>query len=279
MPVDVPDKEVQAIYDLALEVARKAGVLIREAFVKEKSVETKDSEADLVTETDQAVEKFVHDMIKAKYPDHKFIGEETFAETGQKCELTDEPTWIIDPIDGTTNFVHRVQEVSFSLGVTINKKPVIGIVYAPVKEEMFTARLGQGAFCNDQRLKANSITELKKSLGIVEGGSARDPAVVQDKITNIHSILKNCHGFRAYGSCAINLCHVAAGRGDFYVEYGVHIWDFIAGVLIAQEAGASVCDPEGGELSLLRRRLLCACTPELIVQIPPILTHLDMGSD
>lgn len=279
MSVEIVDHELQAIYKTAIEVAEKAGQLIRDAFNKEKCITLKSSPADLVTETDQAVEKHVYEMIKAKFPNHKFIGEETVAETGQKCELTDEPTWIIDPVDGTTNFVHRVQEVAFSLGVTINKKTMIGIVNVPVKNEMFTAQLGQGAFLNGVRLETNTVTEMKNSLGIVEAGSSRDPDIVKAKIENMHSLVTNTHGIRSYGSAAINCCHVAAGRGDFYVEYGIHIWDYVAGALIAQEAGATVIDPEGGELDLLHRRMLCACTSELASQIIPKLTHLDMGFD
>jgi len=279
MSYELLDHELQEIYASALDVAKKAGVIIKEAFTKEKKVETKACDIDLVTETDQAVEKHVFEIIQTKYPNHKFIGEETSSTTGQKCELTDAPTWIVDPVDGTSNFVHSIQETAFSLGITVNKKPVIGIVYVPVKDELFSALIGQGAFLNGQRLHTSSVKDLKKSMGIMEAGTIKDSEVLKDKIDNIHSVVMNCHGVRSYGSCAVNLCHIAAGRGDFYVEYGVHIWDYVAGALIAQEAGATVRDPEGGELNLLRRRVLAACTEELANQIPSILKHLDFGTD
>ncbi|XP_059178075.1 inositol monophosphatase 2-like [Physella acuta] len=273
------EKELDEFYETALEVAKQAGQMIRNAFDKEKHVDTKMNAADLVTETDQAVETLVHSLIKAKFPNHKFIGEETTASTGRKCEFTDDPTWIIDPVDGTTNFVHSIPEVSFSLAVTVNKKVVIGIVYVPVKEELFTARLGQGAFLNGRKLSANKITDLGKAVVIMEGGSSRDPQVVNDKVKNIQSMITRSHGVRAYGSAALNLSHVAAGRGDAYVEYGIHIWDFLAGALIASEAGAVVLDPTGSELDYLHCRILCACTLDLAKQISASLVHLDMGYD
>ncbi|BFZ19747.1 hypothetical protein BsWGS_22786 [Bradybaena similaris] len=273
------EAELQEIYNTALEVASRAGQVIKEAFLKEKMVDTKISQADLVTETDKAVEILVHELITAKFPNHKFIGEETTAATGERCKLTDDPTWIIDPIDGTTNFVHSIPEVAFSLGVTVGKKPVVGVVYIPMKEELFTARLGHGAYLNGKKLHTNKIQELKKAVVIMEGGSSRDAAVVNDKIKNIHTVVTHSHGIRSYGSAALNLSYVAAGRGDAYVEYGVHIWDFIAGALIATEAGAVAQDPTGGPLDYLHCRVLCACTPELAAELSSVLTHLDMGYD
>ncbi|KAK3792124.1 hypothetical protein RRG08_055387 [Elysia crispata] len=271
--------DLEEMYAVAISVAREAGQIIRDAFDKEKEVDTKQSAADLVTESDQAVEKMVNSRILGKFPNHRFIGEETTAVSGEKHQLTDEPTWIIDPIDGTTNFVNSIQEVSFSLGIMVNKKAVIGVVYAPIKDEMFTARLGKGAYLNGKKLKASKITDLKQAVIITEGGSSRDIKVVEDKVKNIHTLITHTRGIRSYGSAAINLCHVAAGRGQGYIEYGIHIWDFIAGALIASEAGAVVLDPTGCDLDPLRRRILCACSAEVAKGLSQILTHLDMGSD
>ncbi|KAK0060855.1 inositol monophosphatase 2 [Biomphalaria pfeifferi] len=271
--------DLEVIYGTALELAAKAGEMIRDAFWKEKSVDTKMSAADLVTETDQAVESTVKAIISAKYPNHKFIGEETTAAAGNHCVWTDEPTWIIDPIDGTTNFVHSIPEVTFSLGFTLNKQVVIGVVYAPIKDELFTAKLNQGAFLNGKKLTVNKTKDISKAVVIMEGGSSRDVDIVDKKIKNIYAMVSNSHGVRAYGSAALNLSHIAAGRGDAYVEYGIHVWDFIAGALIAKEAGATVLDPTGSELDYMHRRVLCACTPEVANQISEKLIHLDMGFD
>ncbi|GFN95328.1 inositol monophosphatase [Plakobranchus ocellatus] len=273
------EQELDEMFSTAIEVAKEAGKVIRDGFYKEKTVDTKISAADLVTETDQAIEKMVHAMITKKFPDHRFIGEESTAESGEKHQLTDDPTWIIDPIDGTTNFVNHVQEVSFSLGVMVNKKTVIGVVYAPIKEEMFSARLGKGAYLNSEKLKASDITDLKEAVIIFEGGNSRDAKLLEEKVKNIHALIAHSRGIRAYGSAAVNLCHVAAGRGQGYVEYGLHIWDFIAGALIATEAGAVVLDPTGSDLDPLRQRVLCACSPEVAKALSQILTHIDTGYD
>ncbi|KAH9502389.1 Inositol monophosphatase 1 [Bulinus truncatus] len=218
--MNITEVELDQLYETALELAAKAGQMIRDAFWKEKTVDTKSSYADLVTETDQAVESTVKSMIKSKYPNHKFIGEETTS----------------------------ADEVTFSLGLTLNKKVVIGVVYAPVKEELFTARLNKGSYMNGKKLSVNCTTDLSKAVIIMEGGSSKGLEIVDTKIKNIHSMVTNSHGVRAYGSAALNLSHVAAGRGDAYVEYGIHIWDFIAGALIAREAGATVLDPTGTRL-------------------------------
>ncbi|KAK7114447.1 inositol monophosphatase 1-like [Littorina saxatilis] len=279
MPVEVLDHQLREYYTVALEVARKAGEVIKDAFKKEKTIDTKSSAADLVTVTDQAVEKMAFAFLKEKYPSHKFIGEETTAETGEKLQLTDDPTWIIDPIDGTTNFVHSIPEVCFSLGITVNKEPIIGVVYLPVLDQMYTAQKGQGAFLNGEKLKSSGQTDLKKAVVICEGGSSRDPDIVEKKLTNIHRLVTASHGIRSYGSAAANLCRVAQGAGDAYAEYGIHIWDFVAGMLIASEAGAVVKDPSGSEVDLMSRRVLAAATPSLATQLSDLLIHLDMGRD
>ncbi|GFN80019.1 inositol monophosphatase 1 [Plakobranchus ocellatus] len=274
----ISDQDVEEMFELARAVALEAGQVIRENFYKDKVVDTKMSAADLVTETDQAIEKMVHTKILAKFPDHKFIGEESTHET-HKHELTDDPTWIIDPIDGTTNFVNHIPEVCFSLGIMVNKQTVIGIVYAPIKEELYTAKLGQGSYLNGEKLQASKIKELKQAVILFEGGASRDEQILQDKLKNVHSLFTNARGVRSYGSGALSICNVAAGRGQAFFEYGLHIWDFTAGNLIASEAGAVVTDPSGAELNPLRRRVLVGCSAEVAQSLSKVLTHLDMGWD
>lgn len=277
--MEVSEEELNDYYAVALEVAKKAGEVIRNAFWKEKTVDTKCSAADLVTATDKAVEKLCFSLIKDKYPDHRLVGEETVSEEDCKITLTDQPMWVIDPVDGTTNFVHSIPEVCFSLGVLINQQPMIGVVYLPVTEQMYTSRRGHGAFLNGKKLQVSRQTDLKKAVVICEGGSSRDENVVKVKMENIHRLVSASHGIRAYGSAAHNLCRVAQGAGDAYVEYGIHIWDFAAGMLIAQEAGAVVVDPAGLQVDLLNRRILAAASAPLAAQISSLLSHLDMGRD
>uniref|UniRef100_A0A8C7EWA0 Inositol-1-monophosphatase n=1 Tax=Neovison vison TaxID=452646 RepID=A0A8C7EWA0_NEOVI len=144
----------QECMDYAVTLARQAGEVVREAIKGEMNVMIKSSPADLVTATDQKIEKMLISSIKEKYPSHSFIGEESVA-AGEKSVLTDSPTWIIDPIDGTTNFVHRFPFVAVSIGFTVNKKMEFGVVYSCLEDKMYTGRKGKGAFCNGQKLQVS----------------------------------------------------------------------------------------------------------------------------
>eukprot|EP00268_Persea_americana_P068732 TRINITY_DN9631_c0_g1_i4.p1 TRINITY_DN9631_c0_g1~~TRINITY_DN9631_c0_g1_i4.p1 ORF type:complete len:210 (+),score=42.78 TRINITY_DN9631_c0_g1_i4:255-884(+) len=147
---------------VAVDAAKIAGEIIRKGFYQKKNVEHK-GQVDLVTETDKACEDVISQHLKRHFPNHEFIGEETSAAFGT-AELTDQPTWIVDPLDGTTNFVHGFPFVCVSIGLTIAKVPTVGVVYNPIIDELFTGILGQGAFLNGKRIKASSQTELVKSL-------------------------------------------------------------------------------------------------------------------
>ncbi|KAF6099546.1 inositol monophosphatase 1 [Phyllostomus discolor] len=144
----------QECMEYAVTLARQAGEVVREALKNEVNVMIKSSPADLVTVTDQKVEKMLISFIKEKYPTHSFIGEESVA-AGEKSVLTNNPTWIIDPIDGTTNFVHRFPFVAVSIGFVVNKKIEFGVVYSCVEDKMYTGRRGKGAFCNGQKLQVS----------------------------------------------------------------------------------------------------------------------------
>ncbi|KHJ98749.1 inositol monophosphatase family protein [Oesophagostomum dentatum] len=157
-----PDE--QKFVDTALELVKSAGRLVRDAFDQPVCVvKTKATATDLVTETDQAVEKMLIEGLKHAFPDHKFIGEESTAG-GAKIEWTNAPTWIIDPIDGTTNFVHRIPLVAICVGLAINKELRAGIVYNPVTRELYTAQVGCGAFKNGFPIHVSNTTELNRSL-------------------------------------------------------------------------------------------------------------------
>ncbi|XP_025025142.1 inositol monophosphatase 1 isoform X2 [Python bivittatus] len=145
----------------AVALARKAGEIIREALTEDVTVMIKSSPADLVTVTDQKVENMIISSIKEKYPSHSFIGEESVA-AGAGSILTDNPTWIIDPIDGTTNFVHRFPFVAVSIGFVVKKQMEFGIVYSCVEDKMYTGRKGKGAFCNGQKLQVSKQQELEQ---------------------------------------------------------------------------------------------------------------------
>ncbi|KAJ0963554.1 hypothetical protein J5N97_028676 [Dioscorea zingiberensis] len=239
---------------VAVEAAKSAGEIIRQGFHQKKNVEHK-GQVDLVTETDKACERLIFDHLKKHYPDHKFIGEETSAEYGT-AELTDDPTWIVDPLDGTTNFVHGFPFVCVSIGLTIRKVPSVGVVYNPIINELFTGVHGHGAFLNGNPIKASSQNELVKSLLATEVGTTRDTSTVDATTNRINSLLFKVRSLRMSGSCALNLCGIACGRLDIFYELGFGgPWDVAAGVVIVQEAGGLVFDPFGGDADIMSRRM------------------------
>jgi myo-inositol-1(or 4)-monophosphatase len=188
-----------------------------------KTIEVKSSNIDLVTETDQQVEKLLIDGIKSKYPDHQFIGEEDSSE-GKKAVLTDAPTWIIDPVDGTMNFVHSFPHSAISVALLVNKVAEIGIVYNPVLGQKFTARRGKGAFHNDTQITVSGEKNLSSALVTTEFGTSRDEEKTKVVLENINRLVPVVHGIRCLGAAALNICMVALGGADLYYEYGVHAW-------------------------------------------------------
>ncbi|XP_029688232.1 inositol monophosphatase 1-like [Takifugu rubripes] len=249
----------QDAMDHAVSAARGAGQVVREALLEDRMVMVKSSSVDLVTQTDQKVEQLIIQSVKEKFPTHRFIGEESVA-AGEPCVLSDEPTWIIDPIDGTTNFVHRwISFVAVSIGFSVNKQVEFGVVYSCLEDKMFTARRGRGSFCNGDPLQVSDQKAIKQSIIATEFGSDRDPEVVDKIFSSLRNIL--CipvHGIRSAGTAAINMCLVASGCVEAYYEIGMHVWDLAAASLIVSEAGGVLMDVEGGPFDLMSRRVIAA---------------------
>ncbi|XP_060249524.1 inositol monophosphatase 1 isoform X2 [Ovis aries] len=235
----------QECMDYAVTLAGQAGEVVREALKNEMNIMVKSSPADLVTATDQKVEKMLISSIKEKYPSHSFIGEESVA-AGEKSILTDNPTWIIDPIDGTTNFVHGFPFVAVSIGFVVNKKMEFGIVYSCLEDKMYTGRKGKGAFCNGQKLQVSRQEDVTKSLLVTELGSSRTPETVRIILSNMERLLcLPIHGIRGVGTAALNMCLVASGAADAYYEMGIHCWDVAGAGIIVTEAGGVLLDVTG----------------------------------
>ncbi|XP_053571136.1 inositol monophosphatase 1 [Bombina bombina] len=269
----------QECMDFAVIIARKAGSVICSALKEEVSIMLKSSPADLVTETDQKVEEMIISSIKEKFPSHSFIGEESVA-AGKESILTDNPTWIIDPIDGTTNFVHRFPFVAVSIGFAVNKKIEFGVVYSCVEDKMYTAKKGKGAFCNGQKLHVSDQKDITKSMIITELGSNRNPEVIKIVLSNMGKLL--CipiHGIRAVGTAAVNMCLVATGGADAYYEMGIHCWDMAAASVIVTEAGGVVLDATGGPFDLMSCRIIAASSKEIGERISKELQIIPVERD
>nr|XP_027085779.1 inositol monophosphatase 3-like isoform X2 [Coffea arabica]XP_027086160.1 inositol monophosphatase 3-like isoform X2 [Coffea arabica] len=247
-------QNVEEFLSVAVDAAKKAGELIRNGFYQTKHVEHK-SQVDLVTETDKACEDLIFNHLKQHFPSHKFIGEETTAACGV-TELTDEPTWIVDPLDGTTNFVHGFPFVCVSIGLTLGKVPTVGVVYNPIIDELFTGIEGKGAFLNGKPIKVSSQSELVKSLLATGAGTKRDKLTVDTCTNKINSLLFKVRSLRMSGSCALNLCGIACGRLDLFYELGYGgPWDVAGGALIVKEAGGVLFDPSGADFDITSQRI------------------------
>lgn len=265
--------------DHCVEVTKKAGKMIREALQKDIAVMQKSSPVDLVTETDQKVEQLIISSIKEKYPTHSFIGEESVA-AGAPSILTDNPTWIIDPIDGTTNFVHRFPFVSVSIGFTVKKEIEFGIVYSCIEDKMYTARKGKGAFCNGAPIKVSGQEDISQSMVLTEMGFKKDPEHFKTMLANIKTILTiPVHGIRSPGSAAVNMCLVACGSADAYYHMGIHCWDMAGGAAVVTEAGGVIVDISGGPFDLMSRRLIVASSSAIAERIAKEITQFDVGRD
>ncbi|XP_062128288.1 inositol monophosphatase 1-like [Drosophila sulfurigaster albostrigata] len=256
----------------------KAAKLMKEASTKMRLYDTKgNNTADLVTATDREVEQLLIKGLKEHFPNHVYIGEEGTggAATGRK--LTDAPTWIIDPIDGTTNFVHGLHYTCISVGFWLNKQPELAICCNPMIGQKFTARRNCGAYMNGVQIEASGQTDLEKSIILNELNSANfEPELMAIQMGNSQKMLEKAHALRTTGSAAMDLCLVAMGAADGYYEFYPHCWDTAAGVLLVREAGGVVIDPAGGEFDVMGRRVLAAATPQLGEQMVKLLGDMQI---
>lgn len=195
---------------IAVKCAICAGEKIKTAIEQEKNISEK-GPADFVTETDKLNEIFIFNAIRDSFPSHKLIGGESSSERGSVPKLTVEPTWIVDPVDGTTNFIHTFPFTCVSIGFAINNEIVLGVVYDPFRDELFTAVKGHGSFCNHKRIKSSSVTNLKEALVLTEFGYNLKRFDVMSKCMSA-VVMNGIHAFRSLGSGALDLCYVSCGR-------------------------------------------------------------------
>jgi myo-inositol-1(or 4)-monophosphatase len=229
--------------DFAKTISREAGQLLTEYWHRGVIAEYK-SAIDLVSEADRASEKLILDRIRAAYPDHSILSEESGADL--KVGST---TWIVDPLDGTTNFTHGHPDFAVTVALQVNDAIELGVVFDPLRDELFFARKGQGAWLNDRHIQVSSVQELERSLLVT--GFAYDRRT--NPINNLrehNAFIMKVQGVLRSGSAAIDLCSVASGRVDGYWEYRLAPWDMAAGMLIVREAGGRVTDMQGDELTV-----------------------------
>jgi len=238
--------------DDIIEISKQAGSLIRDGFGKFVQIEFKSNESNLVTEIDKSSEKMIIDFIKKKYPSHSIIAEE-----GGGVKNDSEYIWVVDPLDGTTNFAHGLPIFSVSIGFQKNNETIAGVVYDVMRNILYSAQLGEGAFADSEQIKVSSTDSLKHSL-LVTGfpyNVVENPAGAFERFT---ALTKNARGIRRLGSAAIDFCYLASGVFDGFWEVYLHPWDICAGKLIAEEAGALVTDFDGNIIDIYSKKILAS---------------------
>lgn len=241
----------------AAEIARAAGALIRSRYAEPREIGTKSRSVDLVTDTDRAADRLITQGLHARFPGHGTISEEGGLlppVSGSRDERSSPIWWVVDPLDGTTNFAHGVPIFCASLALEIDGEAVVGAVFDPNRQELFTAERGVGAWLNGAPIRVSSTAELIDALLVT--GFPYDVHSTLDEVIGLFSaFVAKARAIRRLGSAAIDMCWVAAGRMDGFWEQRLQPWDTRAAALLVQEAGGTVTgldggvwDPEGGHL-------------------------------
>ena len=250
--------------NIAVKAARRAGNIINRASLQldQLAVQTKSSN-DFVTEIDQAAEAAIIEVLREAYPDHGILAE----ESGQSGDS--EYQWIIDPLDGTTNFIHGFPQ--YAISIALAKKDVVeqAVIFDPTRNELFTATKGRGAFLNDRRIRVSKRTRLNESL-IGTGFPFREFDNVDMYLAMFKDLTQKTAGIRRPGAASLDLAYVACGRLDGFWEMGLQPWDVAAGALLIQEAGGLVSDL-AGEGTYMETGNVVAGSPKIFGQILPII--------
>ncbi|XP_050435705.1 inositol monophosphatase 1-like [Adelges cooleyi] len=253
--------DVNQYYKDALNIVLEAGKILKLGFNSPKEITTKTNIQDFVTQYDKLVEKTIIEAILKLYPNHKFIAEESAAQN----TLTTEPTWILDPIDGTTNFIQGFPFCCISLALAIDKDLKIGIVYNPVLDQLFTGQKGKGAFLNSKQIHVNDTEVIFSAMiGFDLICFANNEPALQILLKKCELFIRNCRGIRSLGSAALQLCYLAMGAVDICVFKHLKCWDVAAGNLIIQEAGGIILDLEGRPYNnIMDADIIATCTRKL----------------
>jgi myo-inositol-1(or 4)-monophosphatase len=255
---------MEALIKVCEEAARAGGDVLRRSLGKFRPREK--APADLVTEADLQSQEAIRRRIHAAFPDHQFLAEEQpqhdwAAAAGYR--------WIVDPLDGTTNFVHQVPQFGVSVAVEHRGTLLAGVVLDPMADECFTATAGGGAYCNGRRLHVSDVVHLREALVAVSFSAGVQRG--SPEIDNFVNVLVACQAVRRTGSAALNLAYVAAGRFDGYFATSTSPWDVAAGFLLVQEAHGCLTALDGSPGSPFRRGFVAASTPQLCAQLRPLL--------
>jgi len=247
--------------NIAVRAARKAGSIINRAALGGEGLKIRAKQAnDFVTQVDQQAEEAIMGIVRNSYPEHGFHAEESGRTEGKG-----EYVWIIDPLDGTTNFIHGFPQYCVSIGVQHRGSLAHAVIYDPLKNELFTASKGRGAFLNDRRIRVSKCLRLEDAL-VGTGFPFREITRIDLYVRQLKNLMTGSSGVRRAGAAALDLAYVACGRLDAFWELGLSPWDMAAGALLIQEAGGLVGDLSG-EGDYLEKGEVCAATPKVFPQL------------
>lgn len=253
------------LLNIAIMAARKAETVLLRSLDRLDTVRPSQKGLhDFVSDVDKRSEQEIIHVIKKAYPSHQIIAEESGVQTGDE-----ESVWIIDPLDGTHNYLRGFPHFSISIAFQFRGKLEHAVVYDPVRREMFTASRGQGAHLNDKRLRVSSTTRLENAL-IGTGFPVRRPENLQSYLQVFQKLMPQLSNIRCAGSAALDLAYVAAGRLDAFFEAHLQIWDVAASALLIKEAGGLVSDWQGGE-DYLRKGDVIAGTPKIFSTLAQVI--------
>jgi len=253
---------------VAKEAARSAGDILRDML--ETAVVSEKAPKDLVTDADVAAQNCIESKILSAFPNHRFLGEESIqSASGPSAVAADDWLWVVDPLDGTVNYVHRMPNFAVSIALMKGDTTLLGVVFDPMADEMYTAIQGQGAFINDRKLQCSGCTTLESALVAV----SFPPQIKKDsvEITQFIEILIRSQSLRRMGSAALNLCYVAHGRLDAYWAGFLKIWDIAAGGLIVLESGAMLTKQDGSRFDPRQGELIAASSNALGAELQKCL--------
>lgn len=249
--------------NIAIRAARRAGNIIVKSYERRDEVETfRKGTHDYVTNVDKAAETAIIEIIRKSYPDHTIITEESGVLEGANNDVQ----WIIDPLDGTTNFIKGLPHFAVSIAIRVKKRTEVGVVYDPIRNELFTAIRGEGAKLNDQRLRIETKRELNGAVLATGFPFKQATKSMSLQFATMQALITDAADFRRAGSAALDLCYTAANRVDGYFEMGIKAWDIAAGDLIVREAGGIVTDYLAGNTYLTSGHIVAAA-PRLVKEI------------
>ena len=257
---------MQALLNTAVDAARNAGDVIMRGFsqLERLDVQVK-GHNEFVTRIDHAAEELIVDTIRQRYPAHAILGEETGASGEDQDHL-----WIIDPLDGTTNYIHGFPQFCVSIGIKVKGRLGVGVVYDPCRQELFTAVRGEGAQLDGRRIRVSKCKDLAS--GLIGTGfpyrAAED--YIDTYLSTFRELTGACAGLRRPGSAALDLAYLAAGRFDGFWEYGLNIWDIAAGVLLVREAGGILSPINEGE-DYMETGSILAGTPKVHAELRALI--------